>query len=89
MYTLDILRPSFYSCRRTQIPRSHCNCKPVLKDKIIEAVAIQQLECFKAGVAFAKAEGILPAPEATHGIAGSIQTGRGKQSEKVNLEQSF
>ena len=41
----------------------------LLKDKIIEAVAIQQLECFKAGVAFAKAEGILPAPEATHGIA--------------------
>ena len=41
----------------------------LLKDKLIEASALQQLECFEAGVAFAKTEGILPAPEATHGIA--------------------
>lgn len=41
----------------------------LLKDKIIEAQAVQQLECFKAGVLFANAEGILPAPESTHGIA--------------------
>ncbi|HNM06239.1 MAG TPA: TrpB-like pyridoxal phosphate-dependent enzyme, partial [Leptospiraceae bacterium] len=36
----------------------------LLKDKLIEASALQQLECFEAGVAFAKTEGILPAPEA-------------------------
>jgi tryptophan synthase beta chain len=41
----------------------------LLKDNLIEAVALQQLECFDAGVKFAKAEGIIPAPEATHGIA--------------------
>ncbi len=41
----------------------------LLKDGIIEAQALQQLECFDAGVKFAKAEGILPAPEATHGLA--------------------
>ena len=41
----------------------------LLKDEIIEASAIHQLECFEAGVKFANAEGILPAPEATHGIA--------------------
>jgi tryptophan synthase beta chain len=41
----------------------------LLKDKLIHATALQQLECFRAGVAFAKAEGIMPAPEATHGIA--------------------
>lgn len=41
----------------------------LLKDKVIEASAIQQLECFEAGIKFANAEGILPAPEATHGIA--------------------
>ncbi len=41
----------------------------LLKDKLIEATAIQQLECFDAGVKFARTEGILPAPEATHGIA--------------------
>ncbi len=41
----------------------------LLKDKIIEAQALQQLECFAAGVKFARAEGILPAPEATHAVA--------------------
>ncbi len=41
----------------------------LLKDKLIEAQAIQQLECFDAGVKFARAEGIVPAPEATHGLA--------------------
>ncbi len=41
----------------------------LLKDKLIEATAIHQLECFEAGVKFAKTEGIIPAPEANHGIA--------------------
>ncbi len=41
----------------------------LLKDNLIEAIALQQLECFEAGVKFAQAEGIIPAPEATHGIA--------------------
>ncbi|WP_282160022.1 TrpB-like pyridoxal phosphate-dependent enzyme [Ulvibacterium marinum] len=41
----------------------------LLKDKLIEAVAHDNLEVFDAGVLFAKAEGIIPAPEATHGIA--------------------
>jgi tryptophan synthase beta chain len=44
-------------------------CSQLLKDGLIEAVALQQLECFEAGVQFAKAEGIIPAPEATHAIA--------------------
>lgn len=41
----------------------------LLHDRLIEAQAVPQLECFEAGVGFAGAEGILPAPEATHGIA--------------------
>lgn len=45
----------------------------LLKDKLIEAVAIQQIECFEAGVKFAQAEGIIPAPEANHGIAQVIR----------------
>ena len=45
----------------------------LLKDKIIEAVALQQIECFDAGVKFARTEGILPAPEANHGIAQVIR----------------
>ena len=45
----------------------------LLKDSLIEAVAIQQIECFEAGVKFAQAEGIIPAPEANHGIAQVIR----------------
>lgn len=44
-------------------------CSQLLKDKIIEAVALPQLECFRAGEIFAKTEGIIPAPESTHAIA--------------------
>jgi tryptophan synthase beta chain len=32
----------------------------------------EQLECFAAGVQFAKAEGIIPAPEANHAVRGAI-----------------
>jgi tryptophan synthase beta chain len=38
----------------------------------IEAKAYGQKECFEAGVKFANVEGILPAPEATHAVKGSI-----------------
>jgi tryptophan synthase beta chain len=38
----------------------------------IEATALDQLETFAAGVQFARAEGILPAPEANHAVAGAI-----------------
>ena len=38
----------------------------------LEAVAYKQTECFEAGVLFAKAEGILPAPEANHAVKGAI-----------------
>jgi tryptophan synthase beta chain len=39
---------------------------------LIEAKAYPQLACFEAGVQFAKAEGILPAPEANHAVRGAI-----------------
>ena len=35
---------------------------------VIEATAVHQTPCFEAGVAFARAEGILPAPESTHAV---------------------
>jgi tryptophan synthase beta chain len=38
----------------------------------IEATACDQLETFAAGVQFARAEGILPAPEANHAVAEAI-----------------
>jgi len=39
---------------------------------LLEAVAYHQKECFAAGVQFARAEGILPAPEANHAVKGAI-----------------
>ena len=45
----------------------------LLKDGLIEAQAKTQLECFEAGVNFAKSEGTLPAPETTFPIAATIK----------------
>ena len=39
----------------------------------IEAVAYDQLETFAAGVQFTRAEGIIPAPETNHAVAGAIK----------------
>lgn len=39
---------------------------------LMEARAYAQTECFTAGVMFAKAEGIVPAPESTHAVKGAI-----------------
>ncbi len=44
----------------------------LLKDGLMEAVDIRQLESFKAGCLFAKAEGIIPAPESCHAIAATV-----------------
>lgn len=43
------------------------------REKIIEPIAVHQLECFEAGTLFAQTEGIIPAPEATHAILGAIR----------------
>ena len=45
----------------------------LLKDGLLEAIAIKQLETFEAGVLFAQTEGIVPAPESTHAIAAAIR----------------
>ena len=39
---------------------------------LLEARAYHQTQCFEAGVLFARAEGILPAPEANHAVKGAI-----------------
>jgi tryptophan synthase beta chain len=39
---------------------------------LLEAVAYNQVECFEAGVLFARNEGIVPAPEANHAVKGAI-----------------
>lgn len=45
----------------------------LLKDGLIEAAAVDQIESFEAGLQFARAEGIIPAPEANHGIALAVR----------------
>lgn len=45
----------------------------LLKDKLMEAQSVKQLETFEAGVLFANTEGIIPAPESTHAIAVAIR----------------
>ncbi|MFI3314772.1 MAG: TrpB-like pyridoxal phosphate-dependent enzyme [Rikenellaceae bacterium] len=60
----------------------------LLKDKLIEAVDIKQLDSFEAGCLFARTEGIIPAPESSHAIAAVInEANRCKESgeEKVIL----
>jgi tryptophan synthase beta chain len=45
----------------------------VLDLGLAEATTVQQLDAFAAGVQFARAEGIIPAPEANHAIAEAIR----------------
>lgn len=62
----------------------------LLKDKLMEAVAIPQLETFEAGILFAKTEGIIPAPESTHAIAQAIRERKlPKSKEKPKLSCSI
>ncbi len=42
------------------------------RHQLIEARAVNQLATFESGVLFARCEGILPAPEATHAIRGAV-----------------
>ena len=59
----------------------------LLKDKLIEARSHDNVEVFSAGVTFAKAEGIIPAPEATHGIATAIA--EAEQCKKEGISKSI
>ena len=45
----------------------------LVESGLVEAEAYQQTECFAAGVQFARAEGIIPAPETTHAIKAVIE----------------
>jgi len=44
-----------------------------LREGLIEAQAIPQLECYRAAMMFSKAEGFIPAPETSHAIAMAIR----------------
>lgn len=55
----------------------------LLKDNLIEAVDVKQLDSFDAGVLFSKVEGIIPAPESTHAIYAAIQEALKAKEEGV------
>ncbi len=44
----------------------------LVHEGLIEAVAVKQLPTFEAGVQFARAEGIIPAPESCHAVRAAI-----------------
>ncbi len=48
----------------------------LVKDDLIEAEAYGQIEIFKSAEMFARAEGIIPAPESAHGIHGALEEAR-------------
>ncbi len=58
----------------------------LVREKIIEPISVRQLECFEAGVLFARTEGIIPAPESNHAIrAAIIEATKDKNEPKTIL----
>ena len=53
----------------------------LMKDGLMGAVDIKQLDTFRAATLFAQHEGIIPAPESSHAIAAAIQ-----EAEQAKLE---
>ena len=47
---------------------------------LVEAAAVGQVEAFEAGVLFARTEGLVPAPESCHAIAGALADARARTS---------
>jgi tryptophan synthase beta chain len=63
---------------------------PLVSKAVIEGLlnplALHQLECYEAGVLFAKTEGIIPAPETTHAIAAVInEANKAKEEGKEKV----
>ena len=73
MYTLgaDFVPPSIYAGGL----RYH-GMSPMVSHAVhlglMQAVAIEEDESFRAGITFARTEGIIPAPESNHAIAGAL-----------------
>jgi tryptophan synthase beta chain len=52
-----------------------------VKEGLMNPQALHQLECYEAGVLFARTEGIIPAPETTHAIAAVINEAKKAKEE--------
>ncbi len=50
-------------------------------DGLVTPLAINQLECYAAGLLFARTEGIIPAPESSHAIAATIREAKKAKEE--------
>lgn len=55
----------------------------LVKEKLVEAIALDQDEVFKAAKLFARLEGIVPAPESSYAIAGAIREAQMAKQEKA------
>jgi len=53
----------------------------LLKEQIIEARALDQIETFTAGINWARTEGFIPAPETNHAIAAVVQEAQKAKEE--------
>ncbi|MFZ2653410.1 MAG: TrpB-like pyridoxal phosphate-dependent enzyme [Victivallales bacterium] len=53
----------------------------VLEDKLMEATSVNQLDCYKHGVMWARSEGFIPAPETAHAIAAVAQEAKNADEE--------
>ena len=73
MYTLghDFMPPSIHAGGLRYHGDSPLVCQ-LYNEGLIEAVAVPQIATFEAGVQFARAEGIIPAPESNHAIRACI-----------------
>ncbi|MBA3534213.1 MAG: TrpB-like pyridoxal phosphate-dependent enzyme [Ardenticatenales bacterium] len=73
MYTLghDFMPPSIHA-GGLRYHGDSALVSQLYHEKLLEAVAVPQLATFAAGVQFARAEGIIPAPESSHAIAACI-----------------
>jgi len=54
---------------------------------LMNPVAIKQLECYEAGLLFARTEGLLVAPETCHAVAGAIRSA--KQAKEEGKEKTI
>ncbi len=52
-----------------------------VKDGLVEARSIHQLECYEAAVLFARTEGLIAAPESSHAIAMAIREAKKAKEE--------
>ena len=59
------------------------------KLNLIEATAQEQNDCFKAGIQFARTEGILPAPESNHAIKTTIDEAIKCKEEGISRTIAF